>query len=105
MALADIDFYVTEHQYGPLIRGLRDGTLDAGIVMGSVRVEDLVIQHLWYDPMWAVVPTTHPLAQTEIVTRKAPKRSEEHTSELQSLMRISYAVFCLTKKKKERRHT
>src|SRR3546814_9139168 len=28
-----------------------------------------------------------------------PLRSEEHTSELQSLMRISYAVFCLTKKK------
>src|SRR3546814_5152847 len=31
-------------------------------------------------------------------------RSEEHTSELQSLMRISYAVFCL-KKKKKTRHT
>src|SRR3546814_9573405 len=31
--------------------------------------------------------------------RGAPERSEEHTSELQSLMRISYAVFCLTKKK------
>src|SRR3546814_3661082 len=30
-------------------------------------------------------------------------RSEEHTSELQSLMRISYAVFCLTKKKKYKR--
>src|SRR3546814_9458763 len=29
-------------------------------------------------------------------------RSEEHTSELQSLMRISYAVFCLTKKKIKR---
>src|SRR3546814_2428870 len=29
-----------------------------------------------------------------------PLRSEEHTSELQSLMRISYAVFCLKKKKK-----
>src|SRR3546814_8073523 len=29
------------------------------------------------------------------------KRSEEHTSELQSLMRISYAVFCLKKKNKE----
>src|SRR3546814_6806449 len=28
-------------------------------------------------------------------------RSEEHTSELQSLMRISYAVFCLTKKKQQ----
>src|SRR3546814_4535507 len=31
-------------------------------------------------------------------------RSEEHTSELQSLMRISYAVFCLKKKKKEHSH-
>src|SRR3546814_6629510 len=31
-------------------------------------------------------------------------RSEEHTSELQSLMRISYAVFCL-KKKNKRQHT
>src|SRR3546814_5300387 len=30
---------------------------------------------------------------------RLPKRSEEHTSELQSLMRISYAVFCLKKKK------
>src|SRR3546814_17224356 len=32
-------------------------------------------------------------------TGKTASRSEEHTSELQSLMRISYAVFCLTKKK------
>src|SRR3546814_7417063 len=30
------------------------------------------------------------------------ERSEEHTSELQSLMRISYAVFCLKKKKKKK---
>src|SRR3546814_5538039 len=30
---------------------------------------------------------------------RAARRSEEHTSELQSLMRISYAVFCLKKKK------
>src|SRR3546814_2398977 len=32
-------------------------------------------------------------------------RSEEHTSELQSLMRISYAVFCLKKKKTEKTRT
>src|SRR3546814_4988865 len=32
-------------------------------------------------------------------------RSEEHTSELQSLMRISYAVFCLKKKKQTQRET
>src|SRR3546814_4142314 len=31
-------------------------------------------------------------------------RSEEHTSELQSLMRISYAVFCLKKKKNSNKH-
>src|SRR3546814_9982954 len=31
--------------------------------------------------------------------RPSARRSEEHTSELQSLMRISYAVFCLKKKK------
>src|SRR3546814_7070212 len=39
--------------------------------------------------------------------RKACKRSEEHTSELQSLMRISYAVYCLkknTKIKEESKH-
>src|SRR3546814_3121869 len=35
------------------------------------------------------------------VTRLASARSEEHTSELQSLMRISYAVFCLKKKNKK----
>src|SRR3546814_3587354 len=34
----------------------------------------------------------------------APTRSEEHTSELQSLMRISYAVFCLKKKKNQQHH-
>src|SRR3546814_3859151 len=33
------------------------------------------------------------------------ERSEEHTSELQSLMRISYAVFCLKKKRKTHRNT
>src|SRR3546814_7682599 len=35
----------------------------------------------------------------DAVLRGRPVRSEEHTSELQSLMRISYAVFCLKKKK------
>src|SRR3546814_2748424 len=46
----------------------------------------------------------HPTAAEEFVTMREPlpgdqaKRSEEHTSELQSLMRISYAVFCLKQK-------
>src|SRR3546814_7932291 len=33
-----------------------------------------------------------------------PRRSEEHTSDLQSLMRISYAVFCLKKKTNDHKH-
>src|SRR3546814_5326069 len=39
------------------------------------------------------------LRAADIINIKLMKRSEEHTSELQSLMRSSYAVFCLTKKK------
>src|SRR3546814_7398289 len=42
------------------------------------------------------------LAETDMNVR-ALTRSEEHTSELQSLMRISYAVFCLKKKKKKQK--
>src|SRR3546814_13349593 len=38
------------------------------------------------------------LGQFKSKSNSASKRSEEHTSELQSLMRISYAVFCLKKK-------
>src|SRR3546814_6189212 len=37
-----------------------------------------------------------------VKTLQTKLRSEEHTSELQSLMRISYAVFCLKKKKKKK---
>src|SRR3546814_9935654 len=36
------------------------------------------------------------------IDRKPASRSEEHTSELQSLIRISYAVFCLKKKKQQK---
>src|SRR3546814_3245435 len=42
------------------------------------------------------------LMQTFCAGYDLSERSEEHTSELQSLMRISYAVFCLTKKKQRK---
>src|SRR3546814_10096380 len=48
-------------------------------------------------PREQLVPTR--LGQIDRVERHAGARSEEHTSELQSLMRISYAVFCLKQKK------
>src|SRR3546814_7123497 len=41
---------------------------------------------------------------TVFMTAQTLDRSEEHTSELQSLMRISYAVFCLKKKKHIEKH-
>src|SRR3546814_3210297 len=48
----------------------------------------------------AVKPTRGRNRGISIEKYLAQARSEEHTSELQSLMRISYAVFCLKKKKK-----
>src|SRR3546814_3687560 len=56
-------------------------------------------------------PSTRSSRSRECQPRKSTGRSEEHTSELQSLMRISYAVFCLKKKKNnntttpQRQHT
>src|SRR3546814_7914603 len=44
------------------------------------------------------------LAICSMIVANAWKRSEEHTSELQSLMRISYAVFCLKKKNTQQKH-
>src|SRR3546814_2794082 len=43
--------------------------------------------------------------RVEALVRRAGERSEEHTSELQSLMRISYAVFCLKTKNKSTNET
>src|SRR3546814_5702510 len=45
-----------------------------------------------------------PAAATASASDRAAGRSEEHTSELQSLMRISYAVFCLKKNKQNTIH-
>src|SRR3546814_5333004 len=46
-------------------------------------------------------PTTTTPATSTTLSPTTTIRSEEHTSELQSLMRISYAVFCLKKKNKQ----
>src|SRR3546814_2818774 len=45
------------------------------------------------------------LVDESVATQLANLRSEEHTSELQSLMRISYAVFCLKKKRQRTART
>src|SRR3546814_6341302 len=69
----------------------------AGIAVEAVRAGGLGSEIL------AQATVTAAPAGEAIVTARAGgavTRSEEHTSELQSLMRISYAVFCLKKKKK-----
>src|SRR3546814_2979398 len=57
------------------------------------QIEDLLADRRVADIITTVA------APADCVCRPAKARSEEHTSELQSLMRISYAVFCLKKKK------
>src|SRR3546814_5040137 len=50
---------------------------------------------------WRIFSTPLAVGWSTMSTSISAARSEEHTSELQSLMRISYAVFCLKKKKSQ----
>src|SRR3546814_6747166 len=76
------------------------GGLILGMVSHGMAVGDAARAYLLLaigDALVAQIPALMlSIAAAAIVTRVA--RSEEHTSELQSLMRISYAVFCLKKK-------
>src|SRR3546814_9938714 len=97
--------------YPPLFRSKRAGGKYA---LGHI----LFMEMDGHDsPLWPKPPVrNHPLATGNERRPFRPKvaiftpftrlknRSEEHTSELQSLMRISYAVFCLKKKKKTQRN-
>src|SRR3546814_7168190 len=75
--------------YGGSMRG---GNTDSTMVIGTgpIRTPPVI------DATWSALMMHHenwPMISARL------RRSEEHTSELQSLMRISYAVFCLRKKK------
>src|SRR3546814_5370964 len=58
---------------------------------------------MWFSNCEVSAPSM--LQWPELCTRGASSRSEEHTSELQSLMRNSYAVFCLKKKNENNRNS
>src|SRR3546814_1001640 len=66
---------------------------------GLVERDDLPVQHEVVHREPAERGHDLGVARADRLARAALERSEEHTSELQSLMRISYAVFCLKKKK------
>src|SRR3546814_3973573 len=88
------------------------------LVLATLEITDAPDVGLQIRPMTAAVARIAPAADSDQIARQqstpvifghqvhhskpaglAAGRSEEHTSELQSLMRISYAVFCLKKKK------
>src|SRR3546814_7090144 len=68
---------------------------DAPLAMLDMRM--LLVQE---SLPWRILPAAASTEQGRNPMRRGSGRSEEHTSELQSLMRISYAVFCLKKKNK-----
>src|SRR3546814_8122408 len=88
--------------YTTLFRSLRNGNAPA-IAGTSVEAhQNSPFKRLQALPNLGIIHSTD-RRRLGVVTNssnllKARGRSEEHTSELQSLMRISYAVFCLTKK-------
>src|SRR3546814_4218774 len=73
------------------------------LVDGGVDVDALLLQQL--DPILTLRDRDAALSLAIVAAIVKVDRSEEHTSELQSLMRISYAVFCLKKKNKHTYHT
>src|SRR3546814_6444378 len=90
---------------------LRRGEIDVGLLLPPVQSDGLQLAELWNESWLVAMPSEHRLADFEViaisdlagenfVAAHQAFRSEEHTSELQSLMRTSYAVFCLQNKTK-----
>src|SRR3546814_4713231 len=68
------------------------------VVLGGLALRSVTVLLTPLMPIWDLFTW----ANYEVIATYP--RSEEHTSELQSLMRSSYAVFCLKKKKKQIKH-
>src|SRR3546814_1673244 len=75
-------------------------TLFRSVALDQTTLDKLK-EHRFHFPGCETEIASQSLAADPLDDAKKTQRSEEHTSELQSLMRISYAVFCLTKKTNE----
>src|SRR3546814_2936147 len=87
------------------LRACRDQPLRTGLVEAAQLAQAQTQREVVSDRLQAAIPVAaeyiHRAHRDAVLARVADDlrgRSEEHTSELQSLMRISYAVFCLKKK-------
>src|SRR3546814_20144555 len=89
--------------YTTLFRSYRDAGCFAGDVSSPARAVDDTPDDVTGRRRWSEAPLPLPSLRAKrcppmlVTTFALQCRSEEHTSELQSLMRISYAVFCLKK--------
>src|SRR3546814_4736034 len=83
------------------VYGISLGGYNAALLSGYDKELDFVVAGIpvvdLAQALWSFAPPGHRAYYAEHGLTEA-LRSEEHTSELQSLMRISYAVFCLKKK-------
>src|SRR3546814_3491226 len=96
--------------YTTLCRSCDSPKIAQGVQGGDGIGTHGLITHRWLSARWRVglrvcnsSSSIHARDDVTPAARPASMRSEEHTSELQSLMRISYAVFCLKKKKNNKR--
>src|SRR3546814_2019399 len=97
-------FRATDEVWAPIgteMRSLAEQWHAPGKVDRAVRFMIASGRPEFADLLWPLI--SHANTQVHLPALRAakrfrPSRSEEHTSELQSLMRISYAVFCLKKK-------
>src|SRR3546814_9738939 len=89
----EVDLRVHQRVEREVLLAVARGDAPDGMLRGAVVVDDLQGDGVRADP--------GDLELRLLVAGQVQElRSEDHTSELQSLMRISYAVFCLKKKKK-----
>src|SRR3546814_5571630 len=72
--------------------------------LATACAEELTEGGKFIQPADKILNAAAPFAASQTLLNQLLDRSEEHTSELQSLMRISYAVFCLKKKILIKRH-
>src|SRR3546814_3112569 len=98
--LADaLEFYFSQSEQLPtLLRLAYDGTHVRGLMLQRLPLGE----NNSSEDNWQHVSVLFKTLQEDELAATPGLRSEEHTSELQSLMRISYAVFCL---KKNTKHT
>src|SRR3546814_1542506 len=94
LLVADIGVGARAHQ-GAGIASIR--IIRINDALGHLSAATKADGSLWR--AWSALGVAHDLKRN---WQAAEARSEEHTSELQSLMRISYAVFCLKKKQTKR---